>query len=90
MPWTAEQRARGWGVLLAILAAILMVAGTRRSHTVYDKGAMEFGMDVTDHISEWELNRDSTFSGVESSRSRDRLLGTYDRTAPRGKQACPT
>lgn len=90
MPFAAEHRARGWGALLGLLAAILLIVGARRSHTIYDKGAMEFGMEDTVRISEWQLNRDATFSGVESSESRDLLLGVYDRSAPRGKQACPT
>lgn len=86
----AELRARGWGVAFTLLALGLLVFGASKKHTVFDKGAAAFGMDVPETISEWELNRDSTFSGVESAKDRDRLLTTYDRAAPRGKQACPT
>jgi hypothetical protein len=85
-----ELRARSWGLALTLLALALLAIGARRTHTVFDKGAAAFGMDVSEPISEWELNRDSTFSGVESAKDRDRLLTTYDRAAPRGKQACPT
>ncbi len=87
---TGERWARMAGGIAAALALAAIAAGLHRSHTVYDKGAAEFGIDDPIRITEKQLNADATFSGVESSRTTGRMLSTYDRSQPPGKRACPT
>jgi hypothetical protein len=85
-----ERRMRWVGGVAAALALAAIAVGIGRTHVVHDKGAAEFGIDDPIRISEKQLNADATFSGVESSRAKGRLLSTYDRSQPPGKRACPT
>ncbi len=87
---SSERWARLAGGIAAALAFAAVAAGLSRSHTVYDKGAAEFGIDDPIRITEKQLNADATFSGVESSRKNGKMLSTYDRSQPPGKRACPT
>ena len=86
----SERWMRLAGGIVAALAFAAIAAGLSRSHTVYDKGAAEFGIDDPIRITEKQLNADATFSGVESSRTSGKMLSTYDRSQPPGKRACPT
>jgi len=86
----SERWVRLAGGVLAALALAAIAGGLHRFHTVYDKGASEFGIDDPIRISEKQLNADATFSGVESSRTTGKMLSTYDRSQPPGKRACPT
>jgi hypothetical protein len=86
MSRTAKERIAA-GLLLAV-AAILLLAGSVRSHKVYDESSEEFGLLSFTRVPDREMVIDATFSGVE--RRGDRLYTTYDRSAPRGKRSCPT
>lgn len=86
----SERWMRAVGGVLAALAFAAIAGGLNRFHTVYDKGAAEFGIDDPIRITERQLNADATFSGVESSRTTGKMLSTYDRSRPPGKRACPT
>jgi len=74
--------------LLLVAALALIGFGAWRIHKVYDPVTEEFGIVAFQRISERELVVDSTFGGVR--RDKGLLYTTYDRTQPRGKQACPT
>lgn len=74
-------------VLLGV-AVMLLLGGMVRSHKVYDRSTEEFGLVTFTRVSDGALIIDATFSGAE--RIGDRLYTTYDRSVPRGKQACPT
>ena len=73
---------------LTLAAVILLIAGSYREHKVYDKSKEEFGLRSYTEISEFRLVEDATFSGT--IRQWGELHSTYDRTAPKGKMACPT
>jgi len=73
------------------LALLLILVGLARSHKVYDRveGEMqEFGILTYQRVTDLQLVIDATFSGV--LREGNRLVSTYDRSMPRGKQSCPT
>ena len=74
--------------LLLSMAALLLLAGTVRTHQVYDQDTEEFGLVTFSRVSDAGLVVDATFSGVE--RRGGRLYTLYDRSVPRGKQTCPT
>ncbi len=82
---TVEYIIAGTVVAMAIL---LLVVGALRTHQVYDPDTEEYGIQAFDRISDAELTIDATFSGTK--RRDGRLYSTYDRSEPRGKQACPT
>jgi len=71
-----------------IIALALLVAGSFRTHKVYESDTDEFGLLTFYRINEFQMVVDSTFHGV--AREDDRLYTTYDRSQPRGKSACPT
>lgn len=71
-----------------VVALVLLVLGSIRTHKVYESDTEEFGLLTFYRISEFQMVVDSTFHGV--SRENDRLYSTYDRSQPRGKTACPT
>ncbi len=72
-----------------LMAALALIGfGAWRTHKVYDPVTEEFGIVAFQRISDRELVVDSTFGGVR--RDKGLLYTTYDRTQPRGKQACPT
>lgn len=77
---------------VALAAAVVMVAvGAMVKYKVYDKtdpDFAEFGLQTFSRVSGYGLVVDATFTGTE--RVEDKLLSTYDRSAPRGKRACPT
>jgi len=73
---------------VAAAAALLLVSGLTRKHRVYEPGGDRAGLVTFSTITERELGSDATFSGT--IRKGARLYSTYDRTAPRGKQTCPT
>ncbi len=75
-------------IILGIVAATFLVAGSYREHKVYNKSEQEFGLRNYTDISEYQLVEDATFSGT--IRKWGELYSTYDRTAPKGKMACPT
>lgn len=75
-------------VALLILALALLLAGSFRTHRVYETDSGEFGILTFYRISELEMVVDATFHGV--AREGGRLYTTYDRSQPRGKTACPT
>ncbi|MGD8535942.1 MAG: hypothetical protein PVF66_08845 [Candidatus Aminicenantes bacterium] len=74
------------GVLIVVLA--LLLAGSIRTHKVYESDTEEFGLLTFHRINEFQMVVDATFHGV--AREGDRLYSTYDRSQPRGKSACPT
>ena len=76
--------------ILAVVACALLLVGAVHSHKVYDDDEMarEFGMFTFQKISELQLTVDATFSGTV--RKEGKLFSAYDRSAPRGKKACPT
>jgi hypothetical protein len=75
--------------VFALLTALLLLGvSVPFKHKVYDAEAEEFGLVAFTRISERDLTIDATFGGV--TRREGRLYSTYDRSAPRGKQACPT
>ena len=78
------------GVVLFVLACTFLAAGAVLKHKVYDDDEMsrQFGLFTFRTISEVQLTVDATFSGTV--RKDDKLFSTYDRSAPRGKKACPT
>jgi len=76
-------------IIMALVAALaLLVVGIVRGHKVYDADAEEIGLVAFHRISDRQLVIDATFGGV--ARRAEKLYSTYDRTQPRGKQACPT
>jgi len=75
-------------VAVAVAALAFIAAGRAREHRVYDPQGDDFGMAIFTRVSERELTADATFGGV--ARRDGRLYTTYDRSAPRGKRACPT
>ncbi|MCC6490149.1 MAG: hypothetical protein IT364_21875 [Candidatus Hydrogenedentes bacterium] len=76
------------GLLIVLAAVVLVVIGVFRSHKVYDPATEQFGIVAFTRESDKDLVVDATFAGVR--REGDRLYTTYDRSQPRGKQACPT
>lgn len=78
----------GIGAIVAVAAALLLVAGLLRTHQVYAKTDGEQEDATLESVSDRALVRDATFSGV--LRKDGQLYSTYDRTAPQGKQSCPT
>jgi hypothetical protein len=70
-----------------VVALTFLVVGNLRVHKVYEADSGRFGLLKFRTISEFDLVMDSTFGGV---RGGDRLTSTYDRSAGRGKRACPT
>jgi hypothetical protein len=85
-----EKGARLAGGLALAAALVLLGAGLRRQHALYDAGTAEFGIDqVATNISERAMVIDATFGGVER-RANGLLYSTYDRTVPKTKQSCPT
>lgn len=81
---------RGASVVALAAALTMIIMGVRLKHTVFDKGAVEFGVEDPIVLTEYRLNADSTFSGVESLRDSPKLISVYDRSKPTGKKACPT
>lgn len=75
-------------IILGLIAAAFLIAGSYREHKVYDKSEQEFGLRKYTDISEYQLVEDATFSGT--IRKWGELYSTYNRTAPKGKMACPT
>jgi hypothetical protein len=75
-------------VIGVVVALVLLVLGSIRTHKVYESDTEEFGLLTFYRISEFQMVVDSTFHGV--SREDGRLYSTYDRSQPRGKSACPT
>jgi len=77
------------GALTAV-ALLLMLIGCFVSYKVYDKkdAFAEFGLVTFSRVSDRQLVEDATFTGT--MRDGDKLYSTYDRSAPRGKRACPT
>jgi hypothetical protein len=71
-----------------IVALALLLAGSIRTHKVYESDTEEFGLLTFYRINEFQMVVDTTFHGV--AREDDRLYSTYDRSQPRGKSACPT
>lgn len=71
-----------------VVALVLLVLGSIRTHKVYESDTEEFGLLTFYRISEFQMVEDATFHGV--AREEDRLYSTYDRSQPRGKSACPT
>jgi len=71
-----------------IIALALLLAGSIRTHKVYESDTEEFGLLTFYRINEFHMVVDATFHGV--AREDDRLYSTYDRSQPRGKSACPT
>lgn len=71
-----------------VVALVLLVLGSIRTHKVYESDTEEFGLLTFYRISEFQMVVDATFHGV--AREEDRLYSTYDRSQPRGKSACPT
>jgi len=78
------------GAVLGAAAIALIVVGAMRTREVmeFDEIAAEAEIFIPETISEKDLVIDATFSGVV--RRNGMLLSTYDRSQPRGKQACPT
>lgn len=79
---------RSLAVAVAAGAALLLTVGLMRRHRVYEPGGDRVGLITFSAITERELVSDATFSGTV--RKGPRLYSTYDRSAPRGKQKCPT
>lgn len=79
-------------IATALLAAAvaMMVAGLVHQRRVYEDSGdfAEFGLRTFTRVRDVEMAIDATFSGIV--RKDGRLYTTYDRMAPRGKQACPT
>jgi hypothetical protein len=71
-----------------IVALALLLAGSIRTHKVYESDTEEFGLLTFYRINEFQMVVDATFHGV--AREGIRLYSTYDRSQPRGKSACPT
>lgn len=71
-----------------LVALALLVAGSLRTHKVYESDTEEFGILSFYRISEYQMVVDATFHGV--AREGGRFYTTYDRSQPRGKSACPT
>ena len=74
-----------------LLALLLCTLGALRSHKVYDEpdgDFAEFGIVTFNTIGGLELVVDATFTGT--MRKDGKFYSTYDRSAPRGKRACPT
>lgn len=74
--------------LTMVTAILLMIIGAGRSVKVYERDTDAFGVDAFQRISDRQLIIDATSTGV--SREGAKLYSTYDRTQPRGKQACPS
>jgi len=78
-----------FAIIASVTALILLLVGNVRVvHKVYDAEAEEWGLVAFHKIGERKLVEDATFGGV--ARRGQKLYSTYDRTKPRGKQACPT
>ncbi len=75
-------------VAALIVALALLLAGSIRTHKVYESDTEEFGLLTFYRINEFQMVVDATFHGV--AREGGRLYSTYDRSQPRGKSACPT
>ncbi len=75
-------------VAVLIVALALLLAGSIRTHKVYESDTEEFGLLTFYRINELQMVVDATFHGV--AREDGRLYSTYDRSQPRGKSACPT
>lgn len=75
-------------IILALVAVILLAAGSDREYKVYDNPREEFGLRSYTVITAFQLVEDATFSGT--IRKGDELFSTYNREAPKGKMACPT
>ncbi len=75
-------------VAILIGALALLLAGSIRTHKVYESDTEEFGLLTFYRINELQMVVDATFHGV--AREDGRLYSTYDRSQPRGKSACPT
>ena len=75
--------------IVVIVAVFLLAIGAVHKHKVYDPDSEEsFGLVTFSRIDEMEMIEDTTFGGV--TRKLEKLYFTYDRSAPRGKRACPT
>lgn len=75
-------------ILVALIAVIMLIAGSFREHKVYDNPQQEYGLRNYTHISEYQLVEDATFSGT-IRRGTD-LFSAYNRAESKGKMACPT
>jgi len=82
---TAERVA---AAVVGLAALSLIAIGMVRSHKVYDPQTEQFGIVAFSRVPDKNLVMDTTFGGVTWTGGR--LYSTYDRTLPRGKQACPT
>jgi len=71
-----------------LLSLFLLVAGSVKSHKVYEPGEDEFGMQLFHKVGDRALVIDATFQGVD--RIDGKLVTTYDRSTGGGKRACPT
>ena len=74
--------------VVLVLAVAFVVAACLHTHKVYDPDTEAFGILAFTRVGERDLVIDATFTGV--TRRDGRLYSTYDRSQPRGKQACPT
>lgn len=78
------------GSLIIVLSLIGIGYSFSRQFQVYDEdhGAGEFAF--YDEITERTVGSDATFGGLFVSAKTGRLISTYDRSVPRGREACPT
>lgn len=79
---------KGAAVAVLIAAFVLLILGIFCTRKVYDAQTEAVGVVAFIKLSDRNLVVDATFTGVE--RRNGRLYSTYDRSQPRGKQACPT
>jgi hypothetical protein len=68
----------------------MIVLSFAQSRPVYEEDLPADEFALFEEVPEIQLVFDATFSGVQRSLRTGRLITTYDRSQPKGRQACPT
>ena len=78
------------GILVVVLSLGAIAYSFARKFPVYEEDLDPEEFAIYEEISEGDLVYDATSSGIFRSEKTGRLVSTYDRSQPRGRQACPT
>ena len=79
-----------WGCGAIAIGLAMILFSFAQSRPVYEEDLPTNAFALFEEVPEYQLVFDATFSGVERSLQTGRLITTYDRSRPKGRQACPT
>ncbi|HNT33653.1 MAG TPA: hypothetical protein PKH07_01495 [bacterium] len=78
------------GVCVICLSLAAIGYSFSRQFEIYEEDLTQGEFAFFEGVSERILVSDATFGGVFISEKTGRFISTYDRSQPRGREACPT